>query len=92
MNMEKAVLTVIGSDKVGIIAAVSQIFAECNVNILDLSQTIMQNIFTMIMLVDVAGATVPFDKLSQEISRLGASMELTMQLQHESIFDSMHQI
>ena len=91
MNMEKAVLTVIGSDKVGIIAAVSQIFAECNVNILDLSQTIMQNIFTMIM-VDVAGATVPFDKLSQEISRLGASMELTMQLQHESIFDSMHQI
>lgn len=90
--MEKAVLTVIGSDKVGIIAAVSKVFAESNVNILDLSQTTMQNIFTMIMLVDVAESTVPFDRLAEEMKQLGKSMNLTVQLQHEAIFDSMHQI
>lgn len=90
--MEKAVLTVIGSDKVGIIAAVSKVFAENNVNILDLSQTTMQHIFTMIMLVDVAASTMPFDKLAEAMAELGESMNLTMQLQHESIFDSMHQI
>ena len=90
--MEKAVLTVIGSDKVGIIAAVSKVFAESNVNILDLSQTTMQNIFTMIMLVDVAESTVPFDRLAEEMKQLGTSMNLTVQLQHEAIFDSMHQI
>ncbi len=90
--MEKAVLTVIGSDKVGIIAAVSKVFAESNVNILDLSQTTMQNVFTMMMLVDVADATVPFDRLAEEMKLLGESMNLNIQLQHESIFDSMHQI
>ena len=90
--MEKAVLTVIGSDKVGIIAAVSKIFAERNVNILDLSQTIMQDIFTMIVLVDVAESTVPFAQLAEEMAELGRSLGLTIQLQHEAIFDSMHQI
>ena len=90
--MEKAVLTVIGSDKVGIIAAVSKVFAESNVNILDLSQTTMQNIFTMMMLVDVADSTVPFDRLTEEMKLLGDSMNLNIQLQLESIFDSMHQI
>jgi len=90
--MEKAVLTVIGSDKVGIIASVSKVFAETNVNILDVSQTTMQNIFTMIMLVDVTEANLPFVELTEKIKSLGASMGLTMQLQHESIFNSMHQI
>lgn len=90
--MKKAVLTVIGSDKVGIIASVSKILAEANVNILDISQTIMQNIFTMIMLVDISNAKVAFDQLAGEISALGTSMDLVMQLQHEAIFDSMHQI
>lgn len=90
--MKKAVLTVIGSDKVGIIAAVSKVLAESNVNILDISQTIMQNIFTMIMLVDVSHSQKAFDKLAAEISALGTSMDLVMQLQHEAIFDSMHQV
>lgn len=90
--MEKAVLTVIGKDKVGIIARVSNIFADRNVNILDLSQTIMDNIFTMIVLVDVQNSTVPFAALADEISALGKDMGLQMQLQHEQIFDSMHQI
>ncbi len=90
--MKKAVLTVIGSDKVGIIASVSRVLAESNVNILDISQTIMQNIFTMIMLVDLSNSPKAFDQLSAEISALGDSMDLVMQLQHEAIFDSMHQI
>ncbi|MBE7057195.1 MAG: ACT domain-containing protein [Ruminococcaceae bacterium] len=90
--MDKAVLTVVGKDKVGIIAAVSNALAEKNVNILDLSQTIMENIFTMIVLVDVASATEPFHKLAEEMKLLGDSMQLKIQLQHESIFDSMHQI
>lgn len=90
--MEKAVLTVIGEDKVGIIANVSRIFADTNVNILDLSQTTMQNLFTMIMLVDVKNATMPFAELADKMSKLGDEMGLKIQLQHESIFDSMHQI
>lgn len=90
--MKKAVLTVIGSDKVGIIASVSKVLAESNVNILDISQTIMQNIFTMIMLVDISNSKKAFDQLAGEISVLGTSMGLVMQLQHEAIFDSMHQI
>lgn len=90
--MEKAVLTVIGKDKVGIIAKVSNIFAEKNVNILDLSQTIMQDIFTMIVLVDVEKSTIPFAELLDEMTNLGKEMGLNMQLQHEQIFDSMHQI
>ena len=90
--MEKAVLTVIGTDKVGIIAGVSKLFADNNVNILDLSQTIMQDIFTMIVLVDVEKSIVPFAELSAKVEALGNDMGLKMQLQHESIFDSMHQI
>ena len=90
--MDKAVLTVVGSDKVGIIAAVSKVLAENNVNIVDLSQTIMQNIFTMIVLVDVSDSPVAFDKLAEMMKELGDSIQLKIQLQHESIFDSMHQI
>ena len=90
--MDKAVLTVVGKDKVGIIAAVSNALAEANVNILDLSQTTMSNIFTMIVLVDVAESNMPFDKLAKKMSDLGDSIQLKIQLQHESIFDSMHKI
>ena len=90
--MDKAVLTVVGKDKVGIIAAVSKALADANVNILDLSQTTMEKIFTMIVLVDVADITVPFDQLAEMMKNLGDSMQLKIQLQHESIFDSMHQI
>lgn len=63
--MKKAVLTVIGSDRVGIIASVSKIFAEASINILDITQTTMQDIFTMIMLVDVTNCNVPFRDISR---------------------------
>ena len=88
----KAVITVIGHDRVGIIAAVSAILAECNVNILDISQTIMQNVFTMIMLVEISNSSIPFFELSDRLDKKGRELELSIKMQHEDIFNSMHRI
>ena len=88
----RAVISVIGKDRVGIIAGVSAVLAQCNVNILDLSQTIMQDIFTMVMLVDVSGATISFADLAGRLERLGQEMGLQIRIQHEDIFNSMHRI
>jgi len=88
----KAVITVIGNDKVGIIAAVSTCLSECNVNILDITQTTMQGMFTMIMLADVSKSGVPFAALSEKLSALGAAIDLQISIQHEDIFNSMHRI
>lgn len=90
--MKKAVLTVIGHDKVGIIASISTCFSENNVNILDINQTIMQDIFTMVMLVDVSDSILPFDRLSDKLTSLGQDLGLNIQLQHVDIFNSMHKI
>lgn len=90
--MIKAVLTVIGCDKVGIIATVTTYLAKVNINVLDISQTIMDEIFTMVMLVDVSKATDNFDNVAQIIKKMGAEMGLQMQLQHVDIFNSMHKI
>ena len=90
--MIKAVLTVIGCDKVGIIATVTGYLAEVNVNILDISQTIMDDIFTMVMLVDVSAANRSFSEVAGKIKELGAELGLQMQLQHVDIFNSMHKI
>ena len=88
----RAVITVIGNDKVGIIAGVSNILAETNVNILDITQTIMQDVFTMIMLVEISGCNIPFDILSEKLENKGIEMGLRIQIQHEDIFNSMHRI
>lgn len=88
----KAIITVVGHDKVGIIFKVSEILAKNNINILDISQTIMQNMFTMIMLVDVSGASVSFDKISGILDTLGTELGLSIKIQHENIFNSMHRI
>lgn len=88
----RAIITVIGSDKVGIIAAVSNVLAESNINILDISQTTMQDIFTMIMLTDVSGSTVGFDTLSNRLESTGKSLGLYIKIQHEDVFNSMHRI
>lgn len=90
--MIKAVLTVIGCDKVGIIARVTGYLAEVNINVLDISQTTMDEIFTMVMLVDVSKATEKFDNIAQNVKKMGAEMGLQMQLQHVDIFNSMHKI
>jgi ACT domain-containing protein len=88
----RAVISVIGKDRVGIIARVTRILADDNVNILDINQTIMQEIFTMVMLVDISQANAPFTRLSKELKDLGANLGLSIQIQHEDIFNSMHRV
>lgn len=88
----KAVATVIGKDKVGIIAKVSAYFAENNINILDISQTIMQDMFCMIMLVEFSQDSKRMDNITKELSELGEAMGLSIHMQREEIFGSMHRI
>jgi ACT domain-containing protein len=88
----KAVLTVIGKDRIGIIAAVSNILADSNINILDISQTIMQGFFTMIMLVDISQMSLNFSEISERLDRKGQELGLSIRLQHEDIFNAMHRI
>lgn len=87
-----AIVTVIGKDRVGIIAAVCIKLAEMNINVLDISQTIMQGKFTMIMAVDVSEATVSFAEVRDSLAELGREMELTIRIQREEIFNAMHTI
>ena len=90
--MKKVIITVLGEDKVGIIAAVCTLLAEYNVNILDISQTIMQGSFTMVMAVDITNAKVPVGDLQTALSELGQKMEISIRIQREEIFDAMHRI
>ncbi len=87
-----AIVTVLGQDKVGIIAAVCNRLASCNVNILDISQTILQGAFTMVMAVDVGASTASFGELREALAGLGAEMGLSIRIQREEIFDAMHSI
>lgn len=87
-----AIVTVIGKDKVGIIAAVCIKLAEMNVNVLDISQTILDGKFTMVMAVDAANANVGFEELAAQLRELGEGMELSIRIQREKIFDAMHRI
>ena len=87
-----AIVTVIGKDKVGIIAAVCIKLAEMNVNVLDISQTILDGKFTMVMAVDAANANVGVEELAAQLRELGEGMELSIRIQREEIFDAMHRI
>ena len=87
-----AIVTVIGQDRVGIIAAVCNKLAGFNVNILDISQTIMQGSFTMVMTVDIGAATAAFGDLSAALVELGDEMGLSIRIQRQEIFDAMHRI
>ena len=87
-----AILTVIGNDKVGIIAAVSQALAKLNINILDINQTVMKTYFTMVMLVDIEKANVSFDEIQSTLSDLSREIGLEIRIQRDEIFYSMHRI
>ena len=87
-----AIVTVVGQDKVGIIAAICIKLAGFNVNILDISQTILQGNFTMVMAVDIGAATAHFGELSAALAELGKEMGLSIRIQREEIFNAMHQI
>ena len=88
----KAIVTVVGKDRIGIIANVCTLLAHYQVNILDISQTIMQEYFTMIMLVDVSAANVPFAQLKEELAAAGEARNLDIRIQREDIFEAMHRI
>ena len=88
----KAIVTVIGKDKVGIIAEVSSLLAEKKVNILDISQTILQNYFTMIMLVELDNISVSFQQLNDELLQKGEKLGVSIKMQLEDVFNSMNRI
>lgn len=88
----KAIVTVVGKDTVGIIAAVSTYLAEAGINILDISQTIMSEIFTMIMMVDTKNANCPFDVLAEGLNKVGEKLGVSINIQSEKLFNSMHRI
>ena len=90
--MKKAVITVIGQDKVGIICGVANVLSEQNVNILDISQTIMQDIFTMMMVVDIDNCLSEFKELSDKLSEKGQQLGVDIRIQRAKIFESMHSI
>lgn len=88
----RAVITVLGTDRVGIIAGVSTTLALANVNIMDITQTIMKDIFTMIMVVDTGAASISFEELDRSLGAKGEELGLQIRLQREDIFNSMHRI
>ena len=88
----KAVISVVGKDSIGIIAGISAECAECGVNILDISQTVLHGYFTMIMITDIDRITVPFTSFVDKMSKLGAESGLQIHAMHEDIFNSMHKI
>ncbi len=88
----KAIVTVTGKDKTGIIAGVSSELSRCNVNILDISQTVLQDYFAMIMLVDLEGCKVSFADLGDRLADAGKEMCMDIRIMREEIFDAMHRI
>ena len=88
----KAIVTVIGKDRVGITAAVCALLAQHNINILDISQTVLQDYFTMVMLVDTAACTASIGEMADLLEQAGKEQELSIRIQREDIFNAMHQI
>jgi len=92
MDNHAAVITVIGHDTIGIIAKVSAILAENQVNIKDITQTILEEIFTMIMIVDMTQSKVDIKELADQLEGLGNEIGLSIRIQHASLFNAMHRI
>ena len=88
----KAIVTVVGKDQVGIIAGVCNTLADNRINVLDISQTIMEGYFTMMMVVDLAEWKAPFDALRASLKEYGESRGLSIRIQREDIFDAMHKL
>ena len=88
----RAIVTVIGKDRVGIIADVTALLAQYGVNVLDISQTVLQEYFTMIMLVDASQCTEPFADLARTLDEAGTQRDLQIRAQREDIFNAMHRI
>ena len=88
----KAIVTVLGKDSVGIIAAVCALLSQHNVNVLDISQTVLQEYFTMVMMVDLSDCSSSFADLAAALEAAGAEKNLSIRIQREDIFNAMHRI
>ena len=88
----KGIVTVVGKDRVGIIAEISNTLSKVNVNIRDITQTTMDDYFTMIMLVDLREMSVEFDELEELLKTVGDKIQMKIRIQHEDIFNSMHKL
>ena len=88
----KAIITVIGKDAVGILAKVSDVCAKSSVNIVEVTQSVLQDMFAMIMLVEIDKSTVGFDELSKKLDEVGDKTNTKIHIMHEDIFNSMHKI
>ena len=91
-TLDKAIITVVGKDTVGIIAKVCTYLAGNGVNILDISQTIVSGYFNMMMITDISGATKSFAAISDEMEKLGEEIGVVIKFQREEIFEKMHRI
>ncbi len=88
----RAVITVIGKDMVGILAKVSTKCAESGMNITDVTQSILQDMFVMVMMIDIKESSVPFADFTREMSEMGRELGLDIRVMHEDIFNSMHHV
>lgn len=88
----RAVITVVGKDTVGILSSVSGICAKYNINITEVSQTVMEDMFCMIMMADISSSTVEFTSFADELAKYGDDNGLSIHAMHEDIFNSMHRI
>ncbi len=88
----RAIVSVIGRDRIGIIARVSAVLSQRRINILDISQTILDKYFTMIMLVSLDQMTIPFNDLVEELGKVGDELGVSIKVQHQDIFDAMHKL
>ncbi len=92
MVMKKAIITVVGKDTVGIIAKTSAYLAKNKINILDISQTVVQNYFNMMMIVDITGCCKSFEDVAADLGEIGVSMGLKIRCQKSEIFEKMHRV
>ncbi len=88
----KAVISVIGKDAIGILAKVSTICAENNANVTEVTQSVLQDVFAMVMLVDITEMSTPLSALSDKMTELGKQLGLSIYVMHEDIFNTMHHI
>ena len=90
--MSKIIITIVGKDRVGIVARTCNYLAENGMNILDIMQTILQEYFNMMMIVDISGSPKSFDDMAKELEKVGEDIGVTIRCQREEIFTSMHRI
>ena len=92
MEKELLFISVIGEDKKGIVAKISMLLYECNINVEDINQRIMDRFFVMTMLVDMKESKYSLEKVREEIEKIGQDLKLQVQIQHENIFKKMHRV